>query len=453
MAGVFSRNDSGIAPLGRSVKSESNPPHATLTLMSSAVPPALEDQSLPPPRERPWLFAFLIAPDAVISIGLVTGALTYLLRNEGVDPARAAGISALLALPHAIYFLWGPLTDFWMRRRTWLMISAAAAAVALLAAFHRPNLYSPWSVGLLFLSACLGVLAVAACGGIMGTFGGEVNRRRAGSFYQTGSLAIGALAVFLLVSLAGLLSLGSLGWIVATMIALPSLAALAAPAQSMITGHTAQQTVAHVWHEFRSTFLRWEAIPYTLLVTSPCAAGAMIGLLGELARDYGVTGQQVAWLNGLAGALLTSGGALAASLIPIRVRAPIAFIVVGLTNAATLAILALGPLRPAVYFTGTVLFLFTVGAGYALFTGVVLEFLGGSGKSGSSRYAIINSLGNVPVVYMTALDGWGYAHWGPRGMPAADAVITTAGCLLLLTHFVVSRRHRHAKLSARAVGL
>ncbi len=94
MAGVFSRNDSGIAPLGRSVKSESNPPgHATLSLMSSAVPPALEDQSLPPPRERPWLFAFLIAPDAVISIGLVSGALTYLLRNEGVDPARAAGIS------------------------------------------------------------------------------------------------------------------------------------------------------------------------------------------------------------------------------------------------------------------------------------------------------------------------------------------------------------------------
>ncbi len=124
-----------------------------------------------------------------------------------------------------------------------------------------------------------------------------------------------------------------------------------------------------------------------------------------------------------------------------------------LTNAATLAVLALGPLRPAVYFAGTVLFLFTVGAGYALFTGVVLEFLGGSGKSGSSRYAIINSLGNVPVVYMTDLDGRGYAHWGPRGMPAADAVLTTAGCLLLLAHFIVSRRHRQAKLSARAVGL
>ena len=77
--------------------------------------------------------------------------------------------------------------------------------------------------------------------------------------------------------------------------------------------------------------------------------------------------------------------------------------------------------RPAVYFTGTVLFLFTIGACYALFTAVALEFLGGSGKSGSARYSIINSLGNLPVAYMAYLDGRSYAHWGPRAMPAADA--------------------------------
>ena len=422
------------------------PAHARLTLMSSTVPLAIEDQSRPLPHERPWLFGFLIAPDAVISLGLVGGALTYLLRDEGVDPARAAGIGALLALPHAIYFLWGPITDFLMRRRTWLMIAAATSAIAMLVAFHQPHLGSSWAVGLLFLSACLGVLAPACCGGMMGALRSELNRRRASSFYQSGSLAIGAVAIFVLVTLSGRLPLGSLGWIVSAMIALPSLFALAAPAQSMITERTARETAAQIWHEFRSTFLRWEALPYTLLVTSPCSSGAMIGLLGELARDYGVTGQQVAWLNGLVGALLTTAGALAASLIPARVRAPIAFLLSGLVNAATLVILALGPLRPAVYFAGTVLFLFTVGAGYALFTAVVLEFLGASGKSGSSRYAIINSLGNLPVAYMTALDGWGYAHWGPRGMPAADAVVTVAGVSLLLAHFIVSRRHKQSTI-------
>jgi MFS transporter, PAT family, beta-lactamase induction signal transducer AmpG len=416
--------------------------------MPPAPRPVVDAQSAPPPRERPWLFAFLITPDAVISLGLVSGAITYLLRDEGVNPARAASIAALLALPHAIYFLWGPLTDFWMRRRTWLLLAALASAIAMVAAFHQPQLGSPLAVALLFLSACFGVFVVAACGGILGTLHSELSRRRAGSFYQSGSLAFGAIAVYILVTYSGRLSLSSLGWIVAAMIVLPSLAALAAPEQSMIREHGLRQTRARIWNEFKSTFLRWEAIPYTLLVACPCCSGAMIGLLTQLARDYGVTGHQVAWVNGLAGALLTTAGALSASLIPIRIRAPIAFLLAGLVNAATLAIFALGPLRPATYFTGTVLFLFTIGAGYALFTGVALEFLGGSGKSGSSRYAIINSIGNVPVAYMTYLDGRGYALWGPRAMPAVDAIITAAGCLILLAHFAVRGRQKEPQLAA-----
>jgi MFS transporter, PAT family, beta-lactamase induction signal transducer AmpG len=367
-------------------------------------------------NERPWLFNFLIAPMAVMSIGLVGGALSYLLRREGVDPAHGASIVALVSLPHAIYFLWGPITDFWLRRRTWLMLAAAAAAAALLVAFHQPRLASSQSVGFMFLGLC---------------FGG--------------------LAVFLLVSLADRLPLGALGWIVAAMITLPSFFALAAPGQTVVSAYTAGEAASLIWHEFRSTFLRWEAIPYTLLITFPMCSGAMIGLLPGLAADYGVSGNQVAWMNGVAGALLMAAGAMSTSLIPVRIRAPIAFLLAGLLNAAALAVLALGALRPSVYFTSTVLYLFTIGACYALFTGVALEFLGGSGKSGSSRYAIINSLGNLPVAYMAYLNGRSYAHWGPRAMPGADAVLSAVGATLLLAHFVVSRRRKQSteKLNSR----
>jgi MFS transporter, PAT family, beta-lactamase induction signal transducer AmpG len=70
----------------------------------------------------------------------------------------------------------------------------------------------------------------------------------------------------------------------------------------------------------------------------------------------------------------------------------------------------------------------------------VLEFLGTSGKSGSARYAIINSLGNVPVVYMVLLDGKGYGHWGIRGMPGTDIVLSAVGATILLAYFL-SRSH------------
>ncbi len=397
-------------------------------------PPALD--------ERPWLFNFLIAPMAVLSMGLVGGALSFLLRREGVDPARGASIIAFVTLPHAIYFLWGPVSDFWLSRRNWLMLAAAAAAVAELVAFHQARLGSSLSVGLLFLSMCFGGLVVAACGGIMGALRNQRSRRLAGSFYQSGSLAFGGVAVFLLVSLAGRLSLAALGWIVAAMIVLPALFAFAVPRQPEVKTHSARESAARIWLEFRSTFLRWEAVPYTLLITFPMCSGAMLGLLPGLAADYGVSGAQVAWMNGLAGALLTAAGAVTASLIPVRIPATVAYLLSGLLNATTLAVLALGPLRPAVYFTGTVLFLFSIGICYAMFTAVALEFLGGSGKSGSSRYAIINSIGNLPVAYMAFLDGRSYAHWGPRAMPGADAVLSAVGATLLLAHFVVSRRRK-----------
>ena len=414
------------------------------------MPPALGPdrgaQSVPSTRDRPWLFAFLIAPDAVISIGLVSGALTFLLRNEGVDPARAASISALIALPHAIYFLWGPVTDFWFQRRFWIIAASIVAAVTIVCAFHMPRLGSTWGVALLFLAAAIAVLSPAASGGMMATLHSELNRRRASSFYQVGSLAIGAVAVFAIASLAGRFSLGVLGLVIGLMIVLPSLFSLEAPSEPVVTEQTLRETVARILHECKTTFLRWEAIPYILVVAGPGGSGAMIGLLGELARDYGVSGQQVAWINGIGGAFLTSAGAVAASLVPVKVRAPIAFLAATLINAATLAVLGLGKLTPTVYIAGTVLYLFTIGACYALTTAVILEMMGASGKSGSGRYSIVNSLANVPVVYMIWLDGRGYAHWGPRGMSATDAVVSAIASSVLLAHYIVSRRRKQRQV-------
>jgi PAT family beta-lactamase induction signal transducer AmpG len=410
--------------------------------VGASISMASADNETPSPQttERPWTFAFLVAPMAVLSNGVISGVLSYLLRQQGVGSARSASIISLLNLPQVIYFLWSPITDFWILRRTWLVLGAVASAALLVVAFHQPNLASPTAVTLIFLSACLCQLVVASCGGMLGTLHAEATRRRASSFYQSGSLAFGAVAIFVLASLAGKLSLGSLGWITAALVVLPSLMVFAAPRQDFIQTSGLSQTLTRVWTEFKATFFHWRAIPYTLLMTFPMASGAAIGLLPGLAVDYGVSGHQVAWMNGLAGALLTAAGAMAATLVPARVRASVAYLSAGLVNAATLAVLWLGPLRPSTYFVGATLYLFTIGACYALFTAVVLEFLGVSGKTGSSRYSIINSLGNVPVAYMILIDGKGYARWGARGLPATEAVLGAIGATVLLVYFL-TRKH------------
>jgi MFS transporter, PAT family, beta-lactamase induction signal transducer AmpG len=391
--------------------------------------------------ERPWLFGLLIAPMAVLSNGIIGGGgLSYLFRSQGVDMARGAEIIALLNLPQIIYFLWSPLTDFWIRRRSWLIMASTTAAICMFFAFQRPLLASNSAVALIFLSACIGQLVIAACGGMMGTLHSETNRRRAGSFYQGGSLGFGAVALFVLTFLSERMHLGTLGWVAAAMIALPSLAALAAPEQDVVSDRTLKQTIARIGQEGKATFLRWEAIPYTLTCMFPMGSGAMIQLLPGLARDYHVGGHQVGWINGVAGSLLMAAGAMTYPLIPMRVRAPVAYLTVGLINEAALAIVWLGPLRPSTYLVGSTLFLFTVGASYAGFTSVVLEFLGKSGKSGSARYSIINALGNIPVASMVLIDGLGYARWGIRGMPGIDVVVGSVASLSMLAYFLTHPR-------------
>jgi hypothetical protein len=175
------------------------------------------------------------------------------------------------------------------------------------------------------------------------------------------------------------------------MIVLPAAFAIAAPRQEKIIADGAGQIFARIGREFKDTFFHWKALPYMACMVFPMGSGAAIGLLPGLAADYGVSAIHVAWLNGLGGAALTAAGAFAAGLLPATKRASITYLSVCLVNQSTLIILWLAPLHPATYYLGTTLFLFTAGSSYALFTAVILEFLGNSGKSGSSRYSIINA--------------------------------------------------------------
>lgn len=392
-------------------------------------------------KERPWLFALLIAPSAVLANGVIQGGvLAYLMRQQGIGIGRISHIIGLLSLPTMIYFLWSPATDFLVRRRTWLLLGAVSAGVLTAAAFHTRRLDSPSAMVLMFLGACCSQLVVSSCGGMMGTLHGERSRRVAGSCYQGGSLAFGAAAVFVLVLLNERMKQGTLGLLAGALIAAPALLALATPKQEVVVEDGFGRTMRRIWSEFKSTFLHWRAIPYTLVMLFPMASGAAVGLLPGVAREYGVNGEHVAWVNGLGGALLMAGGSLAATLIPARIRAAVAYLSVGLVNAGTLGVLWLGPQAPSTYYVGLTLYLFTIGTSYALFTAVVLEFLGHSGKSGSGRYSIINSLGNVPVLYMLALDGWGGDKWGARGLAGTEAVVGGVGGAVLLAYFLTRKR-------------
>lgn len=397
--------------------------------------------------DRPWLYAFLIAPSAVMMNGVVQGGvLAYLLSEQGVGSGGQAHMIFLLSLPTWLYFLWSPITDFFVRRRTWLLIGGLLAAVAMAASFHQPNLSSKAALALMLLSACCSQLVVSSCGGMLGAMRVERSRRVGSSFYQAGSMGFGALAVWALVktshSGAGR---ETLGLTAAAMIGIPTLFALAAPKQEVISEGTFSGTMHRIGAECKATFWRWEALPYIGCMVFPMASGAAISLLPGVARQYGVNGDNVAWINGALGGVLMAAGAASASILPTRMRASVMYMLISLVNCATLCVLWLGPLQPSTYYVGVILYLYTIGICYAMFTAVLLEFLGHSGKSGSGRYSIINSLGNVPVQYMLLVDGFGGDKWGGRGLAGSEAVVGAVGAVILLAYFLT---HKHTEPAA-----
>jgi len=395
----------------------------------------------PRQAERPWIYGLLIAPSAVVANGVVQGGvLAYLLSQQGIGSKGQSHLVFLLALPTWLYFLWSPITDFFVKRRTWLVAGAVTAAAFMAIAFHLHSLSSDISEGLMLISACCTQLVVSSCGGMMGAMSTERAKRVSSGFYQAGSLGFGALAVSALIPLSSRVSADKLGLAAGAMITLPALLAFAAPHQETIATGSFSATMQRVWSEFKATFFRWEALPYTACMVFPMASGSAIGLLPGVAQQYGVNGDSVAWINGLVGGLMMTAGAVGMGAIRYKMRAGQMYMIIALINCAALAVLWLGPLKPSTYLAGTVLYLLTIGACYTMFTAVVLEFMGHSGKSGSTRYSIINSLGNLPVVYMLIVDGIGGEHWGGRGLAGIECVVGAIGATILLSYFLTAGR-------------
>src|ERR1700761_2970908 len=124
--------------------------------------------------ERPWLFGFLIAPSAVVANGVIQGGvLAFLLSRQGIGSGAQSALIALLALPTMLYFLWSPITDFFVRRRTWLLVGGVLAGLLMAWAFHQPMLSSRGTMALMLLSACCVQLVVSSCGGMMGAMRSE----------------------------------------------------------------------------------------------------------------------------------------------------------------------------------------------------------------------------------------------------------------------------------------
>ncbi len=396
-----------------------------------------------------WLFVALAAPGGIASWGIAGLLIPFLLRKHGVSVDRIAAVSAVATIPNAWSFLWSPVADLGGKRRTWILFTNGLAAVCFGVAVWEASGSLEVLTVLLVAGNVLSSLGGSTIGAVLTTVPAEVRGRSSGC-YQLGNLGAGAIGGGASISLAGALGTGPLSLAVAAAVFLPALAAF----RIVERPHPHLPALAlfrALARDVRDVLWSWRALAGVVILCSPVGAGALTNLISSLAPDFHAPSSEVAWITGLGGGLLLGIGSLLGGHICDRIDSRTAYGLFGIFAGVVALWMALGSHTPFLYGAGYAGYALFTGFAYAAFTAMVLDILGQGRRAAATGFSVLGSFGNLPVSYMTWLDGVGYKHTGARGLLGVEALANGAGGLLLVLFArFYARRWRTAKLESTA---
>jgi PAT family beta-lactamase induction signal transducer AmpG len=357
--------------------------------------------------------------------------MPFLLRKHGVSVDKIADVVAISAIPNFWYFLWSPVVDLGFLRRTWILIAAGVSALCAWIAIAWATASLPQLTVLLFAGNIFSMLLSSSCGAVLSTTIHPSARGRASGWYNAGNLGGGALGAGVAIWLASFIPPLALACASAAMVFLPALAALAVfeePSPRMAPVPLFRALGRDVWELLRAP-ATWAGLVFFL---SPVGSAAVANLISSVGPDYRASDAQVAWVSGVAGGLLSALGCMLGGFICDRMSRMAAYSLAGLLSAVFSAWMALGKASPLTYTGGYAGYALAAGIAYAAFTALELEVLGKRPHAAGTAYSLLGSSGNLPISYMTWVDGAAYKRAGARGLMGIDALANGVGALLLL---------------------
>jgi MFS family permease len=139
----------------------------------------------------------------------------------------------------------------------------------------------------------------------------------------------------------------------------------------------------------------------------------------------------VALYTGLLAGLVSAVGCLAGGWLSDQMDRKRAYAATGVFLAVIAIAMAVGPHNEVGYAVFTLAYQFGSGLAYGAFTGFVLEAIGRGAVA--TKYNALASLSNIPIWYMTEVDGRASEAWGPDVMLFVDAATEIAGVIVFLT--------------------
>ena len=154
--------------------------------------------------------------------------------------------------------------------------------------------------------------------------------------------------------------------------------------------------------------------------------------------DWRATAGTVALVTGVLGGIVSAIGCLAGGYGSDRLDRKTAYALYGFLMVLCAVTMAFAPRTEAMYIVFTLIYAFIQGLTYAGFTAVVLEAMGLG--AAATKYNVFASLSNMPIAYMTVIDGWAYERWSAAGLLNIEAAIGVLGIIVFVAVLLATTR-------------
>jgi len=165
-----------------------------------------------------------------------------------------------------------------------------------------------------------------------------------------------------------------------------------------------------------------------ILICFPIGSGAAANVWSSIAVDWKVDADTVALVTGVISGLISAVGCVVGGWFADKYGVWWAYLGSGMVCAIVGIGMATLPYHPWVYIGGVLAYGFALGLMNAAFSAILLYAIGK--KMASTKYSLLSSLGNLPVVYMTVIDSTAHDKWGSKAMLIIEGIIAILFILL-----------------------
>jgi PAT family beta-lactamase induction signal transducer AmpG len=378
-----------------------------------------------------WMFLFL--PFGATS-GFVSVTIGYTARQQGLGDAAIAGLVAINTLPHTFKFLWAPIPDTTFSRRGWYLLSNIVSTITLISLGLVPVRNE--TIGLLKLLIVVNSVAITFLGmaveGLLANVVTDAQRGSAAGWLQAGNLGGSGIGGGLALWLSQRIGVSAAFAIAALALMMCSIALLRVHESKRESHESALGALREVLMDLWRTILRSRTgMLAMILCFLPIGSAAATALFAAMADRWQTSADAVALYTGLLAGIVAAVGCMVGGWLSDAIDRKVAYAISGIFLAIVAVAMYLGPRTQLGYGVFTLSYQFGSGVAYGAFTGFVLEAIGRG--AAATKYNVLASLSNIPIWYMTQVDGWASERWSASIMLLVDAASEVIGILVFMT--------------------